>query len=106
VAFCSSGRVLHGQRASVLCRLRAQVTAQVDQGVGDDSEADAALHSIASAIAAPLQPAVPLHDADAPFAAGSPFLPLSEPALLSMLECDLRARCREVPRTLGYESSR
>ena len=56
--------------------------ADVDHVVGDDAEADPALHSGKAFVAATSEPVPSLDDADASLAPGSPFLALSEPPLL------------------------
>src|SRR5215472_3396976 len=56
--------------------------AEVDEIVGDDPEADPALHSIVARIAASVETMPTLADADAPLAPGAPSLAAAEPALL------------------------
>src|SRR5437667_1691833 len=53
----------------------------VDEVVGDDAEPDPALHSGTALVTAAIEPVSPFDDADAPFASGSPFLAIAEPAL-------------------------
>src|SRR5215471_11435633 len=48
----------------------------VDDGIADDAEANPALHSGKSLVAATAEAVSPFGDADAPFAAGAPLLPL------------------------------
>src|SRR5215471_2458851 len=52
----------------------------VDDGIADDAEANPALHSGKSLVAATAEAVSPFGDADAPFAAGAPLLTVTEPA--------------------------
>src|SRR6478735_3884216 len=54
----------------------------VDKVIGDDTQADPALHSSGSFVATAVQPVTALQQADAAFAAGAPLLRIAEPALL------------------------
>ena len=54
----------------------------VDEGVGDDAEADPALHSTVAFVAAPIETVAPLYDADPSFTSRAPFLPVAEPPFL------------------------
>ena len=53
----------------------------VDDIVGDDSEADPAVHSAVAFVAAAVEAVSALDHADAALASGSPFLAVAEPAL-------------------------
>jgi hypothetical protein len=53
----------------------------VDDIVGDDPEADPAVHSEVALVAAAVEAMSPFDDADAPLASGAPFLAVAEPAL-------------------------
>src|SRR5262249_2517685 len=54
----------------------------VDDVVGDNAEANPAVHSVEAFVAAAIETVSPLDHADAPLASGPPFLPIAEPALL------------------------
>src|SRR6202040_1127322 len=56
--------------------------ADVDEIISDHAEADPALHSGIAPVAAAIETVSPLDHADAPLAAGAPFLAVAEPALL------------------------
>src|SRR5262249_3774771 len=56
--------------------------ADVDDVVGDNAEANPAVHSVEAFVAAAIETVSPLDHADAPLASGPPFLPIAEPALL------------------------
>ena len=62
-----------------LCWLKGQPSPHVDQVVGDDSEPHPALHSVASVIAATLEPVASLDYADAPLTSGPPLLAALKP---------------------------
>src|SRR5215470_1510140 len=53
----------------------------VDEIVGDDAEADPAIHSNRSLVAAAAKAVSPFDDADAPLASSAPLLAVTEPAL-------------------------
>src|SRR5215470_1216125 len=53
----------------------------VDEIVGDDAEADPAIHSNRSLVAATAKAVSPFDDADAALASGAPLLAVTEPAL-------------------------
>src|SRR5215470_7297928 len=53
----------------------------VDEVVSDDAEADPAIHSDRSLVAATAKAVSPFDDADAPLASGAPLLAVAEPAL-------------------------
>jgi hypothetical protein len=55
--------------------------ADVDDVVGDDSEANPALHSDVAPVAAAAEAVSPFDDADASLASGAPFLAVAELAL-------------------------
>src|SRR5215831_2886557 len=54
----------------------------IDEIIGDHAEPDPALHSVLAFIPTTVEPVSPLGHADAAFAAGPPFLAVTEPALL------------------------
>src|SRR5262245_51374382 len=56
-------------------------TADIDEVVGDDAEADPAIHSDSSLVAATAEAVSSFDDADAPLASGAPLLAVTEPAL-------------------------
>ena len=53
----------------------------VDEVVGDDAEADPAIHPEGSLVPATAESVSPFDDADAPLAPGTPLLAATEPAL-------------------------
>jgi hypothetical protein len=55
---------------------------EVDESVTEDSKPDPTLHAGVTLVAAAREPMAPLEQTDSPFAAGSPFLGLFEPAFL------------------------
>src|SRR5215469_3926935 len=69
----------------------------VDEGIGDEAEADPTLHSTVAFVAAPIETVTPLCDADASFASRAPFLPVAEPPFLL-----LTFACRALGGTIGY----
>jgi hypothetical protein len=65
-----------------LSRLRLLYNAvDVDEIVGDDAEADPALHSGRSLVAATAEAVSPFDDAGTPLASGTPLLAITEPTL-------------------------
>jgi len=54
----------------------------IDQVIADHTESDPALHATITSVPAAVEPVTALHHADAPFAAGPPFLPVAEPGFL------------------------
>ena len=54
----------------------------VDECVGDEAEADPALHSTVAFVAAPIETVAPLYNADPSFTSRAPFLSVSEPPFL------------------------
>ena len=58
-----------------------QDTADVDEVVGNDAEANPSLHSIEALVSAWAETVSPLGDADPPLGSSSPFLAVAEPAL-------------------------
>jgi len=56
--------------------------ADVDDIVGDHTEADPTLHSDKALVTAPVEAMSAFNHADAPLTAGAPFLAVAEPALL------------------------
>ena len=54
------------------------MVADVAQIVGNDAEANPALHTAKTFVAGPLQDVTPLQDADPPFAPRAPFLQVLE----------------------------
>jgi hypothetical protein len=56
--------------------------ADVDDVVGDDPEANPALHSDVALVATAAEAVSPFDDADASLASGAPFLTVAEPPLL------------------------
>ena len=66
-----------------LCgRLSSDRAADIDEIVGDDPEADPALHSIVAGISASLETVSAFAYTDASLAPGAPSLPAAEPSLL------------------------
>src|SRR3974377_897783 len=61
---------------------RTHEPTDVDKIVGDYAEGNPALHSDIGLVAAAIETISPLDHADAPLAAGAPFLAVAEPALL------------------------
>src|SRR6476646_2088022 len=61
--------------------LLGQVSADVDEIVGDHAPSDPAPDAVPPSIQRSPQPMSPFENTDAPFAAGTPFLKLLEPAL-------------------------
>jgi hypothetical protein len=59
-----------------------ECVADVDQVVGDDTEADPALDAGQAFVAAAVQAVASLQKADAAFTAGAPLLGVAEPTLL------------------------
>src|SRR5437870_4572150 len=57
----------------------------VDEVVTDDAESNPTVHPVVAFVPAAIESMTPLDHADAPFATGSPFLPIAEPALLLLL---------------------
>src|SRR3989442_10935045 len=55
--------------------------ADVDQVVGDDTEADPAFHAVGPFVATAIEAVPPLDDTDAPLTPGPPLLTVAEPAL-------------------------
>src|SRR6266852_5694003 len=70
----------HGQGSLRLRRL-FHSAADVDEVVGDDAEADPAIHSDSSLVTATAETVSPFDNADAPLASGAPLLAVAEPAL-------------------------
>ena len=62
----------------------------VDEVVGDDAEADPAVHSDIALVAAAAEAMSPFCDADASLTTGAPFLAVTEPAFF-LLALALRA---------------
>src|SRR5712671_8157292 len=56
--------------------------ANIDDVVGNNAEPDPTLHAILTFVPAAVETVSPLGRADAPFASGTPFLAVAEPALL------------------------
>src|ERR1700730_12928971 len=75
-----------------------QGIAHADQIVGDDTEADPALHAGLALVAAAVETVAALDHADAPLAARAPFLTVAEPAFL-LLALALEALGRPVGNT-------
>ena len=69
----------------------------VDEGIGDDTEADPALHSTVAFVAAPIETVASFCDADPPFTSRAPFLPVAEPPFLL-----LTFACRTLGGTIRY----
>src|SRR5438094_7251223 len=63
-------------------RWRGESATDVDEIVADDAGSDPALDALRSLVATAIESVAPLHKADTAFAPGSPFLAVSEPALL------------------------
>src|SRR5258708_6412257 len=61
------------------------VAADVDKVVADDAQSNPTVHSVVAFVPAAIESRASLDLADAPFATGSPFLPVAEPALLLFL---------------------
>jgi hypothetical protein len=59
----------------------------VDDVVGDDAEADPAVHSNGASVSAAIEAMSPFDDADASLASSAPFLAVAEPALSSARAC-------------------
>ena len=74
----------------LLPRLLFHRAANVDDVVGDDAEANPAVHSVEAFVVATIETVSPLDHADATLAAGPPFLAVAEPTLL-LLAFALRA---------------
>jgi len=72
-----------------------QDTADVDEVVGNDAEANPSLHSIEALVSAWAETVSPLGDADPPLGSSSPFLAVAEPAL-SLLSSALSAFGRAI----------
>src|SRR5437867_3451820 len=66
----------------LLPRLLFHRAANVDDVVGDDAEANPAVHSVEALVVATIETVSPLDHADATLAAGPPFLASAEPTLL------------------------
>src|SRR5262249_29663525 len=66
-----------------LLRLRGlfHSATDIDEVVGDHAEADPAIHSDRSLVAATAKAVSPLDHADSPLASGAPLLAVTEPAL-------------------------
>jgi hypothetical protein len=76
-------QLLNDRSGSFLLFLPAgEDSADVDEVIADHAETDPALHSAITLVAASVEPVTTLHHADAPFTAGSPFLPVAEPGFL------------------------
>ena len=63
-------------------RIAAEDAPDVDEVIGDHAESDPALHAAFTMIPAAVKAVAPLHHTDASLAAGPPFLPGAEPALV------------------------
>src|SRR6266581_2995196 len=89
----ASAQLFLGRRRSPLAGSRSgQATADVDQVVGDHSQAHPALHPSEPPISASIQPVASLQHADATLTARPPLLTLAEPSSLLIAPALLAAR--------------
>src|SRR5246127_267249 len=82
---------------------RVHRPSDVDEIVGDHTEADPAPHSIVALVSTAIEAVSPLDHADTSFAASAPFLTVAEPAFL-LLALTLGASARAVGNAHAFDS--
>src|ERR1022692_4445266 len=63
-------------------RLAGEYSPDVDEIIGDHSEADPAFHTTITLVSTAVESVATLQHADSPFTAGPPFLPVAKPGFL------------------------